>query len=120
MSKKFIFQVGDVVYHPLAGKTIIRDIDDDPSTEFPYLLEESWAHENELSFTEWPKPYHERPLKDGLYKGQYGTPCPFEMLFVRHRGKWFVAAVEKNGFKGGAVRYPEDIHSFTFICEIKE
>lgn len=126
MSKKPVFQIGDTVYHHTHGEGKIRQIfidDEDVAgptyeTEFANCL--TYEEEHALSFSPCPAHNHERPLKDGLYKARYGLDDTFGMLFVRSKGKWFAASGEKKGLKGGEVRYPEDIHSFTFICEIKE
>lgn len=79
--QKQIFRNGDVVYHPEYGRGIVERTDE---SSVPVLVnfddgEPAWATEKMLSFSEWPKPNHERPVENGWWvvavKGYPEDPC---------------------------------------------
>lgn len=65
-----VFKAGDIVYHPTEGRGYVKNVDNGKLPVcilFDSRAEVVWCGEKNLSFTPWPAPNHERPLKDGLY-----------------------------------------------------
>lgn len=87
---KQVFQENDVVYHNLHGKGRVVRIYAGPSclVHFVDLGYDVNCHPNALSFTPWPAPNHERPLKDGRYI--WKVPGTDDRVVTRRNQIWFI------------------------------
>lgn len=86
---KQVFQENDVVYHNLHGKGRVVRIYAGPSclVHFVDLGYDVNCHPNALSFTPWPAPNHERPLKDGLYRKS--SAAAYDNVVRRNNGVFY-------------------------------
>ncbi len=67
---KLVFQVGDVVYHPVNGKSTVEQVDTfDPVRPYRIATRDDylWVRQSELSFSPWPAPNHTRLREEGWW-----------------------------------------------------
>lgn len=113
-----VFKVGDVVYHPQWGKVSVHGTQHSDG-RYPCVDgkgETFLIYEGVLSFTPWPKPCHERPLKDGLYKIKLEENTN-RFLAVKRGGKWFWANGGTASW-GGASIVNLKIIDQEFLCDL--
>lgn len=85
-----IFEVGDVVYHAKYGKGVIVRVEPNYSLQYLIVFEcdwTGWSEEVLLSFSPWPAPNHERPLKDGLYRKS--SAAAYDNVVRRNNGVFY-------------------------------
>lgn len=117
MSENSIFMVGDEVYHVLHGRGIIIDIE---TSSIPLRIDFGthyyWAVCGSVSFDPWPAPNHVRPMKNGVYKVEYGGE---HWVMCFRENVWYFVDSSYTTMIGKEVGFPDDVKSPEFLYSLK-